>query len=103
MIWSVSTSERSRGTAVPVMVRTASMGGSELLGGGEVAGDGGGGGDGGGDQVGAPAPALAALEVAVGRGRGPLARAQLVGVHPQAHRAAGGPPLEAGGGEDAVE
>ena len=75
----------------------------EVGGAGEVAGDGGGGGDGGGDQVGAAAAALAALEVAVGRGRAPLAGRQLVGVHGQAHRAARLPPLEAGGGEHPVE
>ena len=68
-----------------------------------MAGDGGGGGDGGGDEVGAAAPALAALEVAVAGGRRPLARRELVGVHGQAHRAARLPPVEAGGGEDLVE
>src|SRR5699024_4148740 len=56
---------------------------------GERAAYGGGGGDQRGDQVGAPALALPALEVAV-RGRGgPLPRCELVRVHAQAHRAAG--------------
>ena len=50
-----------------------------------------------------PAAALAALEVAV-RGRGAaLARLQDVGVHSQAHRAAGLAPLEPGLPEDLVE
>src|SRR5438094_875243 len=88
MIWSVSTSDRSSGTAVPVITRIASMvspsvlanwrhltaesavgcrqfGGLvlEIFGAGEVAGDGGGGGQGGRDEVGPAAAALAALEV----------------------------------------
>src|SRR3954452_14906510 len=84
MIWSVSTSERSRGTARPVTTRTAFtaalLGGSGRLGprphprarrrsqvggGREVDGDGGGRGHRGRDQVGAPAGTLAALEVPV--------------------------------------
>src|SRR5882672_9972656 len=67
MIWSVSTSERSSGTAVPCTMRTGFTAGSSALqvgGGGEATAHRGGGGDGGGDQVGAAAPALAALEVA---------------------------------------
>src|SRR6266536_464526 len=65
--------------------------------------DGGRGGHLGADEVRAPAAALAALEVAV-RGRGAaLAGLEDVGVHAQAHRAAGGPPVEAGGAEHAVE
>src|SRR5688572_2941725 len=62
MIWSVSTSDRSSGTARPLTIRTARMVSSllpnwflQIFGGGEVAGDGGGGGDGGGDEVGATA------------------------------------------------
>ena len=52
--------------------------------------------------MGASAPALATLEVPVGgRGRA-LAGSELVGVHGQAHRAAGLAPVETGGGEDAV-
>src|SRR5436853_6251132 len=86
MIWSVSTSERSRGTAVPVTVRMGSMS-VQLLWGGESAGHGGGGGDGGGHEVGAATGALAALEVAVRRRRAALARAPLVRVHGQAPRA----------------
>src|SRR5688572_32308161 len=71
MIWSVSTSLRSSGTAVPVMMRTGSI--SSLLlevgGGGEGAADRRGGGDGRGDEVGPAARPLSALEVAV-RGGG---------------------------------
>ena len=107
MIWSVSTSERSSGTArpgddghgVPSVVAPQ----SRSAGVGEGAGDGGGGGHGGGHEVGAAALALAALEVAVAGGGGPLAGGELVGVHGQAHRAAGLAPVEAGGGEDLVE
>src|SRR4051812_26085255 len=47
--------------------------------------------------------ALAPLEVAVGRGRAALARFEGVLVHPQAHGAAGGAPLEAGSAEALVE
>src|SRR6185312_9724117 len=55
------------------------------------------------DQVGAPALALATLEIAV-RGRGAaLPFAQGVGVHAQAHRAARLAPFEAGAAEDVVE
>src|SRR6202042_2375720 len=53
MIWSVSTSERSRGTARPVTTVTGFIGAPrsvQVVGGGEVAGHGGGGGHGGGDQ-----------------------------------------------------
>src|SRR5438477_6021721 len=102
MIWSVSTSERSSGTAVPVTVLVGSMS-VQLLWGGEAAGDGRSRGDGRGHQVGAPAGALTALEVAVRRRCAALARAQLVGVHGQAHRAARLSPLEAGRGEGAIE
>ena len=61
----------------------------EVGGGGQVAGDGGRGGDLRRHQVRPPALALPALEVAVGRRRAALPRRQLVGVHAQAHRAAG--------------
>src|SRR5215212_1339037 len=55
------------------------------------------------DEVSAAAAPLAALEVAV-RGRGAaLARPQDVRIHPQAHRAAGAAPLEAGGLEDVAQ
>src|SRR5215210_2598583 len=74
-IWSVSTSARSRGTAVPVILRTGSIGallvgrpGLEVGRCGEAPGDSGGGGDRGRDQVGASTGSLAAFEVAVGGG-----------------------------------
>ncbi len=47
--------------------------------------------------------ALAALEVAVRRRGADLAALELVGVHGQAHRAAGAAPLEAGLREDLVQ
>src|SRR5688500_4417992 len=62
-----------------------------------------GGGHGGGDEVRAAAFALAALEVAVAGAGAARARFELVGVHRQAHRAAGFAPLEARVLEDAVE
>jgi hypothetical protein len=65
--------------------------------------DGRGGGHGRADQVGAPAGALAAFEVAVAGGGAALARLQPVGVHRQAHAAARLAPLEAGGLEDLVQ
>src|SRR6185369_9869831 len=68
-----------------------------------MAGDGGGGGHGGGDEVGAAAFALAAFEVAVAGAGAALAGFELVGVHGQAHAAAGFSPFEAGFLEDAVE
>ena len=51
----------------------------------------------------ATAGALAPLEVAVGRRGASFARAQLVGVHRQAHRATGTTPLGTSGGEDFVQ
>ena len=69
----------------------------------EAALDGGGGGHLRGDEVGAPAAALAPLEVAV-RGRGAaLAGRERVRVHAEAHRAAGDAPVEPGRLEDLVE
>ena len=65
--------------------------------------DGGGGGDGHRDQVGATALALPSLEVAVGGRGAALTGRELVGVHAQAHRAAGAAPLAAGLLEDDVE
>src|SRR5687768_1703173 len=97
MIWSVSTLLRRSGTPMPVWLVNFSM--SEVLevgGGRERAADRGGGGDGNGHQVGAPALALPALEVAVGGGGAALARGELVGVHAQAHRATRAAPLGAG-------
>mmetsp|Transcript_21030 Transcript_21030/g.62929 ORF Transcript_21030/g.62929 Transcript_21030/m.62929 type:complete len:464 (-) Transcript_21030:754-2145(-) len=57
----------------------------------------------GGHEVRAATGALAALEVAVGRGRAALARLQLVGVHGQAHGAAGLAPVKARLDEDLVK
>src|SRR3990167_7760565 len=69
----------------------------------DMAGDGGGRGHGRAHQVGASAPALTALEVAVGGRGAAFARRQAVGVHAQAHGAARLPPVEARGLEDGVE
>src|SRR5579884_3375058 len=102
MIWSVSTSARSSGAAVPVITRTGCIS-AQLRRRREGAGNGRRGGDGRRHQVRAAAASLAALEVAVaGRGAA-LARRHLVRVHAEEHRAAGGPPLEAGVAENAVQ
>ena len=100
MIWSVSTSLRSSGTAVPVIARTAFIAGPPEW---RSAGDGGGCRDGGGDEVGAAAAALASLEVAVRGRRAALLRRQLVGVHREAHRTPRLAPVEPRGAEDLVE
>src|SRR4051794_41562414 len=104
MIWSVSTLLRRSGTPAPVCEVNASM--SALLSGRcerlEVGGrrqrpaHRGRRGHGDRDQVGAPALALPALEVAVGGRRAALAGLEGVGGHAQAHRAARAPPLGAG-------
>src|SRR3954451_22271448 len=102
MIWSVSTSARRSAVTPPEITRTGSISvpPPDVD---EVALDRRGGGHLRGHEVGAPAAALAALEVAV-RGRGAaLARLQDVRVHAQAHRAARGAPVEAGVAEDLVE
>ena len=109
MIWSVSTALRRSGAAVPVWVVKASISvrlqrsSSQVGRGGQLPGQGGRGGDGRRHQVGAPALALPALEVAVAGGGRPLPRLQLVGVHAQAHRAARAAPLGAGVEEHPVE
>src|ERR1017187_6769874 len=69
----------------------------------EVACDCGCGGHLGRDQVSASAASLAAFEVAVGCGGATHAGLQYVGVHAQAHGAAGFAPIETGLNEDAVE
>src|SRR5437867_8395798 len=112
MIWSVSTSERSRGSAVAVWGVNGCMPlrsgrrapfDPQVGRGTEVTGDGGGRRDGRADQMG-PAPlALAALEVPVRCRGAPLARGELVRVHPQAHRAPGVAPVESGRPEDLVQ
>src|SRR6478735_4406773 len=105
MIWSVSTLLRRSGTPTPVWVVNLSMTLSSVQVGRrrQRAADGGGGGDGHGHQVRAPALALPALEVAVRRGRAPLAGGELVGVHAQTHGAAGATPLGTRLLEDDVE
>src|SRR6267142_763952 len=68
----------------------------------EVAGYGGCGGHYGAYQVSAAVFALAALEIAIGGAGAALVRRQHVGIHADAHAAAGIAPLEAGGGENFV-
>src|SRR5687768_9597609 len=70
MIWSVSTSDRSSGTAVPSMTAIGSIGSHhlpdrKLVRSSEPTEHRGGGGDGGTHQMGAPTLSLAPLEVAV--------------------------------------
>src|SRR3954454_25078323 len=103
MIWSVSTSSRLRTETGPVIVSMAFIGSAPVADVDEVDLDGGRRGHLRADEVGAPATALASLEVAVGGRGAALAGLQDVGVHPQAHRAAGPAPVEAGGLEDLVE
>src|SRR5271165_689431 len=108
MIWSVSTSARSRWLIAPEMVSIASTGqrSSRSVPAPyvhEAPLDRGRGGHLGGDEMGAPAPPLAALEVAVGGRGAAFPGLQDVGVHPQAHRTPGRPPFEAGLGEDPVQ
>src|ERR1700729_664140 len=55
------------------------------------------------DEVRPAAASLTALEVSVGRGGAALARLQDVGVHAQAHRAAGHAPVETGLAEYLVQ
>src|SRR4051794_5111059 len=106
MIWSVSTLPRRRGTPTPVWVVNASMtrfpSVSEVCGAGEGAAQRGGRRHGRADQVGAATLALPSFEVAVGRRGAALTGRQLVGVHPEAHRAARQTPLRAGLEEDLV-
>ena len=61
------------------------------------------GGDRGRYEMGSTAATLAAFEVAVAGRRAALARSELVGIHGEAHRAAGLAPVEAGLDEDLVE
>src|SRR6266508_1618917 len=102
MIWSVSTSARSSGSARPPMRVTLSISG-EIRRQREAALHGGRGRDDGRDEVRTATGALTSFEVAVRRRRAALARTQHVRVHPEAHRAAGVAPLEASFAEDAVE
>src|ERR1700744_2712477 len=104
MIWSVSTSARSRWLTPPAITVIGSMCSVlPVADVDEVPGDRGGCRHLRRDEVGAAAAPLAALEVAV-RGRGAaLAGGEDVGVHAEAHRAAGGAPVEPGGPEDLVE
>src|SRR6185295_4267669 len=102
MIWSVSTSARSSTETLPSITSTGLIS-APISNVDEVALDRRGGGHLRADQVGAPALALAPLEVPV-RGRGAaLALDQDVGVHAEAHRASRLAPFEAGGAEDLVE
>src|SRR5512146_2038224 len=105
MIWSVSTLARGSGTTRPSCWRMGCISVLELPGAhiDEVPTDGGGGSHRRADQVSAPAATLAALEVAVTGGCAALAGLQGVGVHAQAHGAAGLPPFEAGRAENAIQ
>src|SRR4051794_38524487 len=104
MIWSVSTSARGSAVTDPAIRRTGSIGSSlPLADVDEVPGDRRRGGHLRRHEVRAPAAALAALEVAVRGRRAAFARREDVGVHPEAHRAAGGAPVEARGAEHLVE
>src|SRR5947207_10968950 len=103
MIWSVSTSERSSTDTAPLIFVIGSMGSAPIPDVDEAALDRRGGGHLRAHEVRTAAAALTALEVAVARGGAALAGRQRVRVHAEAHRAAGAPPVEAGGAEDLVE
>src|ERR687891_2870994 len=98
MIWSVSTLLRRRGTPTPVWTVNFSIA-SDPRALGQVgrrrqpSGDGGGRRDERRDQMRTATSTLASLEVAVRRRRAALTAAQLIGVHPQAHRTARRPPF----------
>src|SRR2546423_11230967 len=88
MIWSVSTSRRGNAVAFPRW-RTNGVTASPPAHIHEPTFDRGRGRHCGTHEVRAPAAALAALEIAVRRGRTPLARTEYVGIHAEAHRATG--------------
>src|SRR5216684_2916808 len=69
----------------------------------KMTGNGGGGGHDRADEVRAAVFALAALEIAIAGAGAALMRRQDVGVHADAHAAAGVAPLEAGSAENLVE
>src|SRR3954453_18615020 len=115
MIWSVSTAERLRGAAMPVWGGDFSFSGLhsgrccgrladrlQVAGAGQRAPHRGGSRHERRDEMRAPALALAALEVSVGCRGAALPGGELVGVHPEAHRAAGEAPLRAEFLEDPV-
>src|SRR5471030_1280247 len=105
MIWSVSTLDRCSATAVTECVLKASTSAPFRQVGrrGKTTDNGCCGGHEWRDEMRTAARALATLEVAVRRRRAALARRELVGIHAQAHRAAGVAPLGAGLLEDDVE
>src|ERR1700735_2754266 len=110
IIWSVSTLLRRSDRPRPLWVTKGSMrllsspvSSSQVRGSGEGAGDRRGRRDLWRDEVRAGAFALAAFEVAVGRGRAALAGSHGVRVHAQAHRAPRRPPLRPGRGEHRVQ
>src|SRR5215212_179411 len=103
MIWSVSTSLRSNGAAVPRMTLIGSIAQPQFSRRRERSSDRRSGCHGGRDEMRSSTRSLAALEIPI-RGRGaPLSGSQLVGVHTQAHRATRGTPFESGIHEDEVE
>src|ERR1700685_969937 len=70
---------------------------------GKVSGDRGRGGHHGTHQVGASASPLAPFEVAIAGGGAAFARLENIGVHAQAHGAAGLAPIKTGGAKDLIE
>src|SRR3954468_16901766 len=104
---SVSTLMIGSGAATPVRVVNFSMisgcSSDEFADVGQMAGHRGGHSHRGAHQVGASAAALPAFEIAVRGGSAALAGLQLVGVHGEAHGAAGLTPVEAGFLEDDVQ
>src|SRR6187551_835905 len=102
MIWSVSTSARSRTETLP-SITSIGLISAPIPDVDKMALDCGSGRHPRTDQMGTPTLALTTLEIAV-RGRGAaLSLDQSVGVHSKAHRAARLAPLEASGAEDLVQ
>src|SRR5829696_8331967 len=103
MIWSVSTSLRSNGAAVPRITLIGSIALPQFSRRRERSGDRRSSRHGRRDEMRPPTRTLPAFEIPVRRRGAPLAGSQLVRIHTQAHRATGGTPFEPGILEDEIE
>src|SRR5215212_275752 len=103
MIWSVSTSLRSKGAAVPRMTLIGSIALPQFSRRRERSRNRRSCGHRGRDEMRSSTWSLPALKIPIRRRGAALAGSQLVGVHAQAHRAAGGTPFEPGILEDEIE
>src|SRR5829696_1723590 len=103
MIWSVSTSLRSNGAAVPRITLIGSIALPQFSRRRERSSDRRSGRHGRRDKMRPPTRPLPAFEIPVRRRGASLARSQLVRIHTQAHRATGGTPFEPSVFEDEVQ